>query len=298
MTVVSLRDVTLRDGLQDERPVATSSKIALFDALVTSGVSDLELTSFVRAERVPAVADAEAMVAATASSSTTRWGLVLNRRGAERALAAGLTHLQFVISVSDEHSRVNAGVSTDEAIRHLREVVELATPTGGIVELTIATAFGSPYEGPIDQSAVLALADRAVNLGVASISLADTIGVALPHEVASLVGATQHATGLRVGVHLHDARGLALANALAAIEVGVDRIDGAVGGLGGCPFSPGAGGNLALEDLVHVLEESGVNTGISLDGLIEAARMACEMVGRTLSGHVAMAGRRFATRAQ
>jgi hydroxymethylglutaryl-CoA lyase len=295
---VALRDVTLRDGLQTEDPVATADKLAVFDALVAAGVRDLELNSFVRPDLVPAMADAAELAEATAGSRVARWALVLNRRGAQRAVAAGMDRLQFVVSVSDEHSRRNAGRSTDEALAELDAIVA-DVPAGVVVEVTLATAFGCPYEGPIGHADVLAAAERSLATGAAGISLADTIGTAIPREVTALLGAARRVAGERpVGVHLHDTRGLGVANALAALDAGADRVDGTVGGLGGCPFAPGASGNMALEDLVHVLEESGVDTGIDVDALVEVARLACGIVGRPVESDVGRAGRRFRTLAE
>lgn len=297
---IVLRDVTLRDGLQDEEPIPTGTKVALYEALVAAGIRDLELTSFVHPRRVPAMADAEELCAATAASAETggvvRWGLALNVRGAQRALAAGLRHLQYVVSVSDTHSRHNAGASTDDAVAGLREVVALAAPAGAAVEVTLATAFGCPYEHRIDPAHVVGIAERCAEAGVTSVGLADTIGVAIPKEVTGLIAAVGGAVDVPVGVHLHDTRGLGVANALAAIDAGVRRIDGSVGALGGCPFAPGASGNVALEDVAHVLEESGIATGVSVDGLVTAARLATGAVGRAVSSHVGLAGPRFSSR--
>lgn len=291
---VVLRDVTLRDGLQDEAPVPTATKVALFEALVAAGIRELELTSFVRPDRVPAMADAEALCAATDGHAVRRWGLVLNERGAERALAAGLRDLQFVVSVSDTHSERNAGRSTEAALDALGAVCALAGAADATVEVTLATAFGCPYEQRIPVDRVVGAAVRSAAAGVASIGLADTIGVAVPTEVRALVGAVAAAVDVPVGVHLHDTRGLGVANALAALDVGVTRIDGSVGALGGCPFAPGASGNLALEDLAHALEAMGVRTGVSVGGLVDAAVLACDAVGRPVASHVGVAGPRFA----
>ncbi len=294
MSAVGLRDVTLRDGLQDEVPIPTEVKVELFEALVGAGITDLELTSFVRPDRVPAMADAEALCAATEGTDVARWGLVLNLRGAQRAVDAGLRHLQYVVSVSDPHSRHNAGASTDDAFDGFQAVADLAAGSGAVAELTLATAFGCPYAGPVDPGVVVGLATRATDAGASAVSLADTIGVAVPTEVARLVTATKDAVSVPVGVHLHDSRGLAIANALAAIDVGADRVDGSVGALGGCPFAPGAAGNLALEDLVHALDAMGSPTGVSVTGLVDAARLACGAVGRSVGSHVGVAGPRFA----
>ncbi len=295
---VSLRDVSLRDGLQDEVPISTDAKAAIFEALVTAGVRDLELTSFVRADRVPAMADAEALCAATAASAkdtgVVRWGLVLNGRGAERALAAGLTHLQYVVSVSDTHSRHNAGVGTEDALDEFARFAAAAIDAGAVVEMTLATAMGCPFEHRVEPERVVELAHRAVDAGACSIGLADTIGVAVPTEVAVLVGLVHSSVAVPIGVHLHDTRGLAIANAIAALEHGASRLDASVGGLGGCPFAPGAGGNVPIEDLAHALEAMGVSTGVSVEGLLDAATLACAAVGRPVASHIGLAGPRFA----
>ncbi len=226
---VVLRDVTLRDGLQDEDPIPTETKLAIFEALVAAGLQELELTSFVRPDRVPAMADAEALCVRTDGHPVRRWGLVLNERGAERALAAGLLDLQFVVSVSDTHSAHNAGRGTDQALDALDAVCALATAAGARIEVTLATAFGCPYEHRVDPARVVDAARRSAEAGVASVGLADTIGVAVPTEVRALVAAVTGAVDVPVGVHLHDTRGLGVANALAARDAGVTRIDGSVG---------------------------------------------------------------------
>lgn len=297
-STVMLRDVSLRDGLQDEEPIATDAKLAIFEALLAAGVRDLEVTSFVRPDRVPAMADAEALCAATAalaeSAGVTRWGLVLNARGAERALAAGLTHLQYVVSVSDTHSRHNAGAGTDESLAEFAVFARSAIDGGAVVEMTLATAMGCPFEHRVDPARVADVARRAVDAGASSIGLGDTIGVGVPTEVAILVDLVKSSVDVPIGVHLHDTRGLAIANAIAALEHGAARLDASVGGLGGCPFAPNASGNVPIEDLTHALEAMGVATGLSVERLIEAATLACGEVGRSVSSHVGLAGPRFA----
>ncbi len=299
---VTLRDVSLRDGLQDEPPIDLETKLALFEALVAAGLRDLEVTSFVRPDRVPALADAEAFCAATArladDTGVVRWGLVLNRRGADRALAAGLTHLQFVVSVSDTHSRHNAGAGTDQALDQFAASAASAIDGGATIEITLATALGCPFEHRVDPARVAEVARRAVDAGASSIGLADTIGVGVPTDVALLIEAVAGTVDVPIGVHLHDTRGLAVANALAAIEHGVRRLDASVGGLGGCPFAPNASGNVAIEDLAHALEAMGVDTGLSVDGLVDAARLACAAVGRPVASHIGLAGPRFSETAR
>lgn len=288
-----LRDVSLRDGLQDEPPISLDAKLEIFEALVSAGVAELELTSFVRPDRVPAMADGEAFCAATDGADVIRWGLVLNRRGAERALAAGLNHLQYVISVSDTHSRHNATMSTDDALVAFDASVAPALEHGAEVEVTLSTAFGCPYEGRVDPDRVVGIARRVVAAGATGIGLADTIGVAVPDEVARLVGDAVAELGVPVGLHLHDTRGLGVANALIGLEHGASRLDAAVGGLGGCPFAPGASGNVAIEDLAYALGEMGVDTGCSVPALMRAAELACGAVGRSVGSHVGVAGPRF-----
>jgi hydroxymethylglutaryl-CoA lyase len=205
-----------------------------------------------------------------------------------------MDRLQFVVSVSEEHSRRNAGRSVDAALTEL-EAIAAGLPDGTLIEVTLATAFGCPYQGPTPANDVLSAAERSLGAGAAGLSLADTIGTAIPSEVTALVKDVIRLTSgaVPVGAHLHDTRGLGVANALSAIEAGANRIDGTVGGLGGCPFAPGASGNMALEDLVHVLEESGVDTGIDLDALLDVAHLACGLVGRPVDSHLARAGPRF-----
>ena len=295
---VVLRDVTLRDGLQDERPLPTDTKLAIFEGLLDAGVAELELCSFVRPDRVPAQADADVLAARTSDERAVRWALVLNQRGAERALAAGIDHLQYVLSVSEAHNLGNAGRTVEASLDDLERVCALAAEhgLGTVVEITAATSFGCPYTGPVDPGDVVAVIERALAAGVTGIGLADTIGTAIPTDVATLLDAVAPVAGdVPVGVHLHDTRGLAIANALTALEHGVRRFDGALGGLGGCPFAPGASGNLPIEDLAHLLDESGVRTGLDIDRLVDVATTACDAVGRPVTSHVGVAGRRFAT---
>ena len=175
-------------------------------------------------------------------------------------------------------------------------MASLAADASAVVEITLATAFGCPFERRVDPAAVIAAAVEAADLGAASIGLADTIGVAVPTEVSALVDATTEAISVPVGIHLHDTRGLAVANALAALAAGAVRVDGSLGGLGGCPFAPGASGNLAIEDLAHALTEMGTATGIDPAGLVDAAVAACDAVGRPVTSHVGVAGPRFTDR--
>ncbi len=291
-----IRDVTLRDGLQDESPIATDKKMSIYEALVASGVRDMEVASFTRPDRVPAMADADRFTTQVLATSPTArlWGLVLNRRGAQRALDVGLRHLQFVISVSEAHNMENSGRSVAASLDELGAVLHQCEGFDVQIELTLATAFGCPYVGSVDLSDVVALARRAHDMGLNRFSLADTIGTAVPTELRAAVTSFRSRFALvELGVHLHDTRGLAIANAFAAVESGVDRLDGTVGGLGGCPFAPGASGNLPLEDLIHAFDAMGIETGIDLTTLLETSTLACALVGREPSSHLAVAGPRF-----
>ncbi|HVB52109.1 MAG TPA: hydroxymethylglutaryl-CoA lyase [Acidimicrobiales bacterium] len=295
--MIRVRDVTLRDGLQDEARISTEEKILLFDALVNAGVRDLELTSFTRADRVPALADADRFseVALARQNVAVLWGLVLNQRGAERALKVGLRHLQFVVSVSERHNLENTGHSVVDSLEGLRGIAALARDADAVLEVTLATAFGCPFDGPVQPATVFDAAQRAADIGVERFTLADTIGTAVPTEVGSLVTEAIHLLHpVELGVHLHNTRGLAIANALAALSAGATRFDGTVGGLGGCPFAPGASGNLVLDDLVHAFEGMGLETGIDLGLLLEASNLACSLTGHAQESHVAVAGPRFA----
>lgn len=295
--MVRLRDVTLRDGLQDESPIPTEQKLAIFEALLAAGVDDLELTSFVRPDRVPAMADAEQLAASTdGRAGVTRWGLVLNERGATRALACGIRHLQFVLSVSETHNRANAGRTVTGSLDALRDL-RSSVGDDARVEVTLATAFGCPYDGPVDPDAVVAAADRALEVGVDGLGLADTIGTGVPSEVADVAARVVARAGeVPVGAHLHDTRGLAIANALAALDAGAVRLDASLGGLGGCPFAPGASGNVPIEDLAHALDAEGWRVGPDVTRLIAAAELAVGAVGRSVESHVGRSGPRFASR--
>lgn len=290
-----IRDVTLRDGLQDNTPISIEAKVAIFEGLVAAGVTSLEIGSFVRPDRVPAMADTAELVARTArlDGAIERWVLVLNRRGVELATDVGAGHIQFVVSVSDAHSLENAGRSSLEALSQF-ESVAASIPEETKVELTVATAFGCPFSGPVAPEIVLDLLRHVQGLPFCAVTLADTIGTAVPNEVEYLVGAASAmCPDMEIGIHLHDTRGLGLVNAVAAMRAGVKRIDAGLGGLGGCPFAPGASGNLPTEDLVHLLAESGVPTGIDLDRLLATAELACSALGVPVGSHLADAGPRF-----
>lgn len=288
MTAVSIRDVSPRDGLQGERAVEPARRVELIERLLGAGLRDVEVASFVSPKAVPAMAGAGDVVAAArelASDDVTLWTLVPNRKGAELATAAGVDHLTITISASAAYSEKNVHMSIDAAKAQI-EAIRAAAPDA-VLDEVISCCFGSPFDGEtITPDDVGAIVEHARRAGVDEVTLADTTGVATPRRIAAVLGAV----GSDVGLHLHDTRGTALVNAWFGIEHGIRRFDTALGGLGGSPFAPTAGGNLATEDLVLVLDDVGVETGIDLDRLLAADAFLAELVGHGLPSRVAAAG--------
>ncbi|MGN6600446.1 MAG: hydroxymethylglutaryl-CoA lyase [Actinomycetes bacterium] len=291
---LSLREVGPRDGLQNEAPVSTDGKVALIDALSRTGVSRIEAVSFVSPRAIPQMADADEVWSSVQRSEDVRYSaLVPNLRGAQRALDAGFPEIEVVISASDTHNRKNLNRSTDESLAELAPLVELAHDRGARVQAIISTAWGCPYEGDLPVTRVLDVASRALATGADSLSYGDTTGMATPFRVTQLVGETRMAhPDVPLNLHFHNTRGTGLANVLAALQLGVSDFDASIGGLGGCPYAPGASGNIATEELVHMVEDMGVATGIDLDALLAAAAEAERLVGRTLPSQVLRAGPR------
>jgi hydroxymethylglutaryl-CoA lyase len=280
---VQIRDVGPRDGLQSEAPVPPAARAELATALAAAGVEDVEAASFVSPRAVPAMAEAAQVVAAL-STGTRWWALVPNARGAALAREAGIDALTITISASDAYSAKNIGMSVEQSLTNLPEIASAGSDA--VLDVVISCAFGSPFgdvEGPTTTANVV---DRVRAVVDARVTLADTTGAATPRRIAAVLDVV----GADVGLHLHDTRGTALANALAALDRGVRRLDTAVGGLGGSPFAPGAGGNLATEDLVLVLEDLGVDTGIDLDALLEVSRGLAALVGHEVPSRTSAAG--------
>lgn len=291
---VHVYEVGPRDGLQAEAGfVPTERKVELVNALLATGVERVQVTSFVRAERIPQLADAEAVMAVIDRPPGVQLDVLLpNRRGLERALAAGADSVTLFLSASATHSRRNLQREPEEMLVELARLVPEAKAAGLPVHCAVSTAFGCPYEGIVPDERVVALSGRLLELGVEEIVLGDTTGMGNPAHVERLSQRLLGAyPGLVLNLHFHDTRGMALANVVAGLRAGVRRFDGSVGGLGGCPYAHGATGNVATEDLVHMLAEMGLETGIDLDALIGCARLAQELVGRKLSGHVLEAGK-------
>jgi hydroxymethylglutaryl-CoA lyase len=294
---ISVREVGPRDGLQNEDPVPAAAKIALIDQLATTGVSRIEAVSFVRAEAIPQMADADEVWAAVTKDPAIRYSaLAPNLRGARRALDAGFTEVEAVVSASDTHNRKNVNRSTAQSLDEIAVMIDEAHQRGATLQVVVATAWGSPYEGDVPVERVLAVAGRAVADGADGISFGDTTGMATPRRVRDLVGSfrSRH-PDVPLNLHFHNTRGTGLANVLAALELGVDDFDASVGGLGGCPYAPGASGNIATEELVYMVEDMGVGTGVDLAAMIEAAAAAERIVGHELPSQVLRAGPRTRT---
>ncbi|MDQ3462626.1 MAG: hydroxymethylglutaryl-CoA lyase, partial [Actinomycetota bacterium] len=285
-THVAIRDVGPRDGLQPEAPVPVTERIRLVEALQDAGVRRIEVAAFVSPKAVPAMAGAAEVLAGIARRpDTTYAALVPNLRGAADALGAGADELTVTISASEAYNQRNVHLGVKESVAVVGAISELAAAPANEavtpVDAVISCAFGSPYEGEIAPRAVAELAQRLVDLGVA-VTYADTTGMATPRRIDDLLDALTGDLGDRVGLHLHDTRGTGLVNAYAALERGVARFDTCVGGLGGSPFAHGAGGNLATEGLVAMLDDLDIATGIDLDRLLDVAAFMEDLVGRSL----------------
>ncbi|HWT42665.1 MAG TPA: hydroxymethylglutaryl-CoA lyase [Sphingopyxis sp.] len=290
---VEIVEVGPRDGLQNESAiVSTADKLGLIHRAIDYGVRRIEVTSFVNPKKVPQLADAEELVAMLPErEDVTYIGLVLNRRGAERALGTGrIDELGAVCVTSDTFGVRNQGQSSDESLAAAMEIVALAKEAGRGGQITIATAFGCPFEGSVPIERVVEIAKRAANANPREIALADTIGVGVPAQVSEMVGRVREAVGdLPVRVHFHNTRGTGIANVWAAVKAGAATVDASLGGLGGCPFAPGAAGNVATEDVIYLLENSGVQTGVALPQVVDAAGWLTGVMGRPLPAMVSKA---------
>ena len=291
--MVEMVEVGPRDGLQNEATiVSTADKLMLVHRAIDYGIRRIEVTSFVNPKKVPQLADAEELVAMLPErDDVTYIGLVLNRRGAERALATGrIDELGAVCVTSDSFGIRNQGQSSDESLTAAMEIVALAKAAGRSGQITIATAFGCPFEGRISIDRVVDMAKRAADADPREIALADTIGVGVPSQVSEMVGRVREAVGaLPVRVHFHNTRGTGIANVWAAVNEGAATVDASLGGLGGCPFAPGAAGNVATEDVIYMLERSGYETGVTLPQVVEAAEWLTGVMGRPLPAMVSKA---------
>jgi hydroxymethylglutaryl-CoA lyase len=297
MKQVLIHEVGPRDGLQIEKQIlSTSSKIALIESILESGVDVVQLGSFVNPERVPQMADTESLflwfnAPERKPKRTALSALVLNEKGLERGRAAGVEYFCMGASASDTHSRKNTGISTEEAVSRTIAMGKRALADGATVQVSVQSAFGCGFEGAIPEERVLGIVKQYLDAGLWQISLADTAGHAQPWQVDDLLGAIwMLAPEAVLACHFHDTYGMAMANCYAALRGGVRSLESAIGGLGGCPFTAVSGGNVSTEDLVHMLHRTGQRTDIALDPLIRAAKQVEEILGRPLPGKVHGAG--------
>ena len=292
-TAIEFVEVGPRDGLQNEAvQITTSDKLMLITRAIDAGARRIEVTSFVNPKKVPQLADADAVCAGLPSrTGVTFIGLVMNARGAERAIATGrIDQLGAVAVASDRFAMANQGQTSAGSVDAAREIIAMASAAGLTAQATIGAAFGCPFEGEIAEDHVVSMAARIADSGPVEIALADTIGVGNPAHVARLVERVRRAISpLPVRVHFHNTRNTGLANVWAAVQAGARVVDASLGGLGGCPFAPGAAGNVPSEDVVYMLERAGVATGMNLDCLVEASGWLSQVIGRKLPGMVAQA---------
>ena len=290
---IELVEVGPRDGLQNEKQlVPTAEKLDLIQRAIDAGARRIEATSFVNPKRVPQMADAEALCASLPQvDGVTFIGLVMNQRGAERAIATGrIGQLGAVAVATDTFAMANQGQSRDDSIAIAHDIIKRANGVGLTSQVTIAASFGCPFEGEVAEDRIIGMAKRLADAVPVEVALADTIGVANPAHVVRLVTKVREAIHpLPVRVHFHNTRGTGLANVWAAIEAGAVTVDAALGGLGGCPFAPGANGNVASEDVVYMLQRAGIGTGMNLAKMIKASLWLSEIMGRKLPGMVAQA---------
>ncbi len=284
-------DVGPRDGLQNEsRTLEPAVRAELCDRLATAGLKRIEAASFVNPKLVPQMAGAEEVMAALHRRPGVSYaGLVLNDKGYERAVAAGVDEVHYAFAATDEFGRRNQNATTDEGLKTALALVARARSERVPVTVTLSVAFGCPFEGPVPPERVLSIVEQLMAIPPDEICLADTIGVGVPPQVKELVGGAIR-LGATVGAHFHNTRNTGYANAVAAMEEGVVSLDASVGGAGGCPFAPKATGNIATEDLVYLMRGLGITTGIDLDELIGVAQWLGEQLGKELPGMVARAG--------
>lgn len=282
---VTIYEVGPRDGLQNEaRQVPTADKLRFIDALVGAGIRAIEITSFVSPKWIPQLADAAEVARGVARPAGVRMGaLVPNRRGLETALAAGMKEIAVFLSASETHNKKNVNKTISDTLTAFDDVIPHALAANVTVRAYVSTVYGCPYEGDVDPERAVELTGQLRDMGVYQVSLGDTIGVANPRQTEDVLGRVlaKHPAS-SVAVHFHDTQGTALANCLVSLQMGITTIDSAAGGLGGCPYAPGASGNLATEDVVAMLHSMGVKTGIDLDKLTEASRTASTFVGHEL----------------
>ncbi|WP_306714075.1 hydroxymethylglutaryl-CoA lyase [Burkholderia dolosa] len=292
---IYIHEVATRDGFQNEAAfVDTDAKIALVDALSACGYAKIEVTSFTSPNAIPALRDAEAVMHGIARAPGVVYtALVPNVRGAERALSCGVDEVNLVMSTSESHNRANLRMTRERSFAQLRDVIGALRGSGVAINVSLSTAMGCPMEGDVPAETVLAWMQRFAALGVDGFTLCDTTGMAFPSQVRDLCERARARFGtLQLTLHFHDTRAMALANTLAALDAGIDRFDASLGGLGGCPYAPGATGNACTEELVHMLALDGYDTGVDLAAVLAAAATLPALVGHDVPSRLLKAGRR------
>jgi len=290
---IEIVEVGPRDGLQNESTeLSTAAKVEFINRVIAAGTRRVEVTSFVHPRRVPQMADAEAVLAALPRRDGVFYvGLVLNRRGFDRAAAAGCNEIGMAVMASDTFNKRNQGVTTDESIAAWLDIAAAAHAAGIRPQVTISTAFGCPFEGEVPVDRVVEVARKVAQAAPFEIAIADTIGVGVPSQVTELMGRIGDALpGMALRGHFHNTRNTGLANAYAAVEAGASALDSSVGGIGGCPFAPAATGNIPTEDLLYMLQRMGIRTGVDLDQTIVTGRWLQERLGRPVPGMLVKAG--------
>lgn len=300
MTTLQINEVAPRDGFQsEERFIPTEQKIALIDALTATGIARIEATSFVSPKAIPNLRDAADVV----SAIQRREGvdvtvLVPNLKGAERALACGVDEINLVMSASNAHGRANLRMTPEESLTQFGAILQAVRGSSVFINASLSTTFGCPFEGQVPEARVFSLVEQQLALGVEGVTLCDTTGVANPAQVEALCRQVlERFPGVPFTLHFHNTRGMGLANALAAWQAGITRFDASLGGLGGCPFAPGATGNVCTEDLVHMFEQMDVATGVNLPALLDISATLPALIGHETPGQVVKAGsadRRYA----
>ncbi|WP_321857579.1 hydroxymethylglutaryl-CoA lyase [Paraburkholderia tropica] len=291
-----LNEVATRDGFQNEAIfIDTDDKIALIDQLSACGYAKIEVTSFTSPKAIPALRDAEAVMHGIARAPGVVYTvLVPNLRGAERALSCKVDEVNLVMSVSESHNRANLRMSREESFGQLRDVIGAVRGSGVAINVSLSTAMGCPMEGDVPVETVLGWIDRFAGLDVNGVTLCDTTGMAHPAQVRDLCARASAAFApLEITLHFHNTRGMALANTLAALDAGIVRFDASLGGLGGCPYAPGATGNVCTEELVHMLELDGYDTGVNLAAVLDAAARLPALIGHDVPSQILKAGRRL-----
>jgi len=290
---VSIIEVGPRDGLQSEPEIlSTEAKIQFIERAIDAGIRAIEVTSFVHPKRVPQMADAEAVIAGLPKRPDMRYiGLVLNRKGFERARDAGLGEIGMAVVASDTYNQRNQGVPTSESVKAWLEIASQAKAAGMRANVMISSAFGCPFEGEVPLSRVLDLVDQVMEGEPVELGIADSIGVGVPRQVTDMIGAIrERVASVPIRCHFHNTRNTGLANAQAALDAGVDSLDASIGGIGGCPFAPAATGNIPTDDLLYMLERSGVGTGVSLEKIIETSLWLQQQLGRNTPAMLPKAG--------